>query len=104
MAQEKEKRVSMFQAVFDVDKDDVIEKIAILTPREHEIAVLMARGATNKAIADTLGISSKTLDVHRAKIKRKLGIRSSSRVSNYMLCHKYMTYHRMNVESRIVRD
>ncbi len=90
-------KISMFEAVFDVEKDDVIEKVAILSRREHEIAKLMAKGARNKAIAETLGISTKTLDVHRAMIKRKLGVRSSSRVSNYVLCHQYMTFHGMDV-------
>jgi len=43
-----------------------------LTPREHEVLQHVASGAQPKDIAQTLGISPKTLDVHRSRIMRKL--------------------------------
>lgn len=43
-----------------------------LTPREQEVLKHVASGAPPKEIAQTLGISPKTLDVHRSRIMRKL--------------------------------
>ena len=45
-----------------------------LTPREREIAVLAARGLTNKEIATSLVISARTVDNHLSSIYAKLGI------------------------------
>lgn len=43
-----------------------------LTPREREVLQHIASGASSKDIADVLGISSKTLDVHRHRLLQKL--------------------------------
>jgi DNA-binding NarL/FixJ family response regulator len=43
-----------------------------LTPREREVLQLLAEGATPKSVAYTLKISSKTVDVHSANLRRKL--------------------------------
>ncbi|MGH2859671.1 MAG: response regulator, partial [Solirubrobacteraceae bacterium] len=46
-----------------------------LTPREQEVIKLVAEGYTNRQIADTLVISEKTVERHRANILEKLGMR-----------------------------
>jgi predicted ATPase/DNA-binding SARP family transcriptional activator/DNA-binding CsgD family transcriptional regulator len=51
-----------------------------LTPREQEIAALIARGLTNRQIAAELSISEHTVANHVAKILRKLGLRSRSQL------------------------
>jgi DNA-binding NarL/FixJ family response regulator len=48
---------------------------SILTPREEEIVKLIAEGHSTREIADTLVISPKTVDRHRANILQKLGMR-----------------------------
>ncbi len=48
---------------------------SILTPREEEIVKLIAEGSSAKEIAQTLVISVKTVDRHRANILQKLGMR-----------------------------
>jgi DNA-binding NarL/FixJ family response regulator len=48
----------------------------LLTARESEIARLAARGATNRTIAVTLGLSERTVHHHCEAIFSKLGIRS----------------------------
>jgi DNA-binding NarL/FixJ family response regulator len=48
---------------------------SVLTPREEEIVKLIAEGHSSKEIADTLVISAKTVDRHRANILQKLGMR-----------------------------
>lgn len=45
----------------------------VLTPREREIVALVAEGITNRAIAERLFISERTVDTHITRIRRKLG-------------------------------
>jgi two-component system response regulator FixJ len=52
--------------------------IGALTPREREILDGMAKGFPNKTIAYDLGISTRTVEVHRANLMAKLGVRSLS--------------------------
>lgn len=47
-----------------------------LTPREHEIAALIAQGCTNKAIASRLKISPRTVENHVGSIFERLSIRA----------------------------
>ncbi len=57
-----------------------------LTPREAEVLTLVARGYTNREIADTLVISVKTASVHVSHILRKLDI--SNRVEAAAIAHR----------------
>jgi hypothetical protein len=52
------------------------EKIAALTGREREVLQLAARGYHAKEIARDLGISPRTVEVHKARIMAKLGARN----------------------------
>ncbi len=47
-------------------------RLAGLTPREREVLLEVARGAPNKRIAQRLGISIKTVELHRSNLMRKL--------------------------------
>jgi two-component system response regulator FixJ len=49
-----------------------------LTAREREVLDLVVEGLSNKAIANTLGLSAKTVEVHRAKVMEKMHARSIS--------------------------
>ncbi|UKK86268.1 response regulator [Sphingopyxis sp. BSN-002] len=55
---------------------DVI--LAVLTPREREVLEGLAQGLPNKTIAYDLGISPRTVEVHRANLMAKLDVRSLS--------------------------
>jgi two-component system response regulator FixJ len=48
-------------------------KLNVLTPREREVLQGLARGFPNKTIAYDLGISARTVEVHRANVMTKLG-------------------------------
>lgn len=55
-----------------------------LTEREHQVAILIARGLTNAAVAGELGISEHTVDAHRRSIYEKLGIHSAAELGVYV--------------------
>lgn len=52
--------------------------LGILTPRERDVLEGLARGLPNKTIAYDLGISPRTVEVHRANLMSKLDVRSLS--------------------------
>jgi DNA-binding NarL/FixJ family response regulator len=56
-----------------------------LTPREQEVVKLVAEGSTNKQIAETLIISEKTVERHRANILEKLGMRDRVELTRYAI-------------------
>ncbi len=58
-----------------------------LTPREQEVLKLVAEGYTNKQIAETLIISEKTVERHRANILDKLGMRDRVELTRYAIRH-----------------
>lgn len=55
----------------------VERRLATLSPREREVMDLMLEGKLNKQIADELGIAMRTVEVHRARILEKFGVRSA---------------------------
>lgn len=54
-----------------------------LTPRQREILQLIAEGATTKAIAETLHLSVKTVETHRAQLMERLGIHDVAGLVRY---------------------
>jgi DNA-binding CsgD family transcriptional regulator len=56
-----------------------------LTPRERQVATLLAYGYTNGEIAGRLGISIRTAEMHRGNAMRKLGAGSRARVVRWAL-------------------
>lgn len=51
---------------------------AELTPREREIAALLVEGKTSKLIGRQIGLSPRTVEMHRAKLMKKFGASTSS--------------------------
>ena len=54
-----------------------------LSDREFEVFELVGRGYTAKEIASQLGLSSKTVDVHRARIRTKLGLATTPDLTHF---------------------
>jgi FixJ family two-component response regulator len=52
------------------------DRLALLTPREHEVMTHVIAGRLNKQIAGDLGTVEKTIKVHRARAMEKMGVRS----------------------------
>lgn len=57
----------------------------VLSARENEIAMHVAKGLTNKEIAEKLHLSHHTVHTHRKNILKKLGIKSASELAIYAL-------------------
>lgn len=62
--------------------------LALFTPREWEIAMLIAQGKSSKEIAAELSLSMKAVEFHRGRIREKLGIRNTGlNLQSYLLAH-----------------
>ncbi|MDI9335278.1 MAG: response regulator [Cytophagales bacterium] len=58
------------------------QKIAALTEREQSVMQHVIEGLPNKLIADQLGISMRTVEVHRARVFDKMGVNSAVELAN----------------------
>ena len=56
--------------------DDLQQRYATLSPRELEVFARVADGQANKVVAIELGISERTVEIHRAQVMQKMGARS----------------------------
>lgn len=59
-------------------------RLASLTEREAEVMHRVAAGKLNKVIADELHVSMRTVEVHRARVYAKLGVRSAAEVATLL--------------------
>jgi DNA-binding NarL/FixJ family response regulator len=57
----------------------------LLTDREREALQLLAEGHSTKEMADTLGVSVKTIEAHRANIMQKLNLHSVAELTKYAI-------------------
>ncbi|MBU6272108.1 MAG: response regulator [Betaproteobacteria bacterium] len=62
-------------------------RLASLTPRERQVLDLVIAGLLNKTIGDRLGISIKTVELHRSRVMQKMGARSFAELMRGMLTH-----------------
>jgi two-component system response regulator FixJ len=65
LAKDAENRAELKQ------RDQIRSRFDTLTPREHEVLVLMVRGLPNKIMAAELGVSQRTVEIHRARVMEK---------------------------------
>lgn len=63
------------------------ERLSKLSPRERQVMDLVVASKPNKIIADVLGISVKTVELHRSNMMNKLGVRSLPELMKVALGH-----------------
>ncbi|HTV95646.1 MAG TPA: response regulator transcription factor [Steroidobacteraceae bacterium] len=57
-------------------RSEIASRLESLTPRERQVMDLIVEGSANKVIAIDLGLSERTVEIHRAKVMEKMGARS----------------------------
>lgn len=65
-------------------KDKVGRALAELTERERDVMRLVIDGKPNKLVADALGISVRTVEVHRARVFDKMNVKSAVELANLL--------------------
>ncbi len=69
----------------DLDHARAAEAYAALTPRQREVLQRVAAGMTSKEIAQELGVSYRTVDVHRMLLMRRLNVRDVTGLMRFAL-------------------
>jgi len=62
------------------DRQEIIARIESMTPRELEVMDMVVDGKANKVIAIDLGLSQRTVEIHRAHVMRKMSAESVSQL------------------------
>ena len=57
-------------------RNEILNRLKSLTPRERQVFDLVVAGEVNKSIAHHLSISEKTVEIHRANVMNKMGAKS----------------------------
>lgn len=65
--------------------DSVNNRLATLSSRERQVMALVLAGKMNKVIADELQISMRTVEVHRARLFEKMGVRTAVELAQTMV-------------------
>ena len=55
------------------ERNTIRERLESLTPREREVLTMVTSGKANKVMASDLGVSQRTVEIHRARVMEKMG-------------------------------
>lgn len=67
---------------------DLAARLEQLTARERQVMDLVLAGKLNKVIADELGITMRTVEVHRAHVFEKMGVKTAVELAQLLSSHK----------------
>ncbi len=79
LARDRENRAALQQ------HDEIRARLDSLTPREREVLELMVQGRQNKVMAGDLGLSQRTVEIHRAHVMEKMGASSVAQLVRMVL-------------------
>ena len=66
-------------------RETLRQRFDLLTPREQEVLQLVTQGKANKVMAGDLGISQRTVEIHRARVMEKMGAQSLAQLVRMVL-------------------
>ena len=66
-----------------LDRQELLERLSSLSEREAEVFHRVAAGDMNKVIGFDLGISERTVEVHRSQVTKKLGVRTLAQLVRF---------------------
>ena len=77
--------VDASQRLQQAGRAEYATRLAQLTPREHEVMLMVTDGKSNKEIANELGVSAKTVEAHRARVMEKMEAHSLAELVRMVL-------------------
>lgn len=72
------------------ERRSVLNRLRLLTPREEEVMELVVDGQANKVIANRLGISQRTVEIHRSQVMQKMEAASLAELVRMVLLAREM--------------
>ena len=66
-------------------RETLRQRLESLTPREQEVLELVTQGKANKVMAGDLGVSQRTVEIHRARVMEKMGAQSLAQLVRMVL-------------------
>jgi two-component system, LuxR family, response regulator FixJ len=66
-------------------RGQIRERLESLTPREREVLTLVIAGRQNKIMAADLGVSQRTVEIHRSRVMEKMGATSLAQLVRMMM-------------------
>lgn len=77
-------RISVQMREQRIKRDEAAAKLAMISGRERQVLDYLATGLRSRQIALQMGISTKTVETHRAKVMAKMGITSAVEMANIL--------------------
>jgi two-component system response regulator FixJ len=67
------------------ERNSIRQRLESLTPREREVLTMVTSGKANKIMASDLGVSQRTVEIHRARVMEKMGASSLAQLVRMVL-------------------
>ena len=85
VAIERAVSLSLVRQASEQELENIREKWNLLSSREKETARWVGQGQLNKVIADHMQITERTVQVHRASVYQKLGVKNAVELSKLLM-------------------